>query len=82
MAVADTLVTALESATTQFAAYQALYVTNGYLPNFSVDGVSINWPEYEASMLEKIAKLQAMLDTQLNLDAKMEPFEIQSDMGW
>ena len=57
MSATSDLATALANAITEFATYQAAYASNGYRPNFSINGVSINWPEYEKHMIDKIKSL-------------------------
>lgn len=81
MAISDTLLTAYTNAVAQYAAAQAAYVANGDRPDFSIDGVSVNWPEYELFLLEKIDRMQERYLKALEIDAITDPFEVQSDLG-
>lgn len=65
MAAPDTLKAAYENAVNQLAAARAAYLTDGDRPNFSLDGVSVNWPAYEAFLIEQV---QDLLEAWLKAD--------------
>jgi len=60
VAVKSTLLTAYENAVAELAAARAAYSTNGERPNFSLDGVSVDWPTYERHLIDQAERLLAL----------------------
>ena len=64
MAVADSLVAAKASIAALIATETAYQVTNGPRPSYSLDGESYDWPGWLSAMVEKIEKLNALIQVE------------------
>jgi hypothetical protein len=81
VAISDTLLTAYTNAVQQYDDAQAAYVANGDRPDFTIDGVAVQWPEYELFLLDKIDRAQQRYIRALEIETITNPFEVQTDLG-
>lgn len=55
------MATDLENMKTARSAYLTELATGNVKPSYSIDGQSVDWNAYRASLLESIAKLNALI---------------------
>jgi hypothetical protein len=70
-----TLKAVWETAVARWAQAQALTLSDGDRPNFSIDGVSVDWPQYEEHLLKLIADAQKAYADAVALAVTVDAFD-------
>jgi hypothetical protein len=64
-----------ETAVDRWSQAQALALSEGDKPNFTLEGVGVSWPEYEAHLIDNIAQAKKQYMEALELSTAVDQFE-------